>query len=93
MTTERRAKRRELLALPIVLPDGTTAVTRNISEHGIYFMVPSGANVESWLSIELDAARIGLRFVAAGEVVRMEPGADWTGVALRLHAPRLSPIS
>lgn len=92
MTTERRAKPRESLALPIVLADGTAATTRNLSEDGVYFTVEREAHVDDWLSFEFTAAQTGLRFVAAGEVVRREPGPDSTGIALRLHGPRLFPI-
>lgn len=92
MTTERRAKRREQLALPLVLADGTTATTRNLSEDGVYFTVDHGAHVDDWLSFEFSAIQAGLKFVAAGQVVRRESLPDSTGIALRLHGPRLFPI-
>lgn len=92
MTTERRAKPREALALPIVLADGTTATTRNLSEDGIYFTVAPGAHVDDWLSFELAAPQSGLKFIAAGEVMRREPRPNGTGIAMRLHGPRLLPL-
>jgi hypothetical protein len=93
MTMERRAKPRDSISLPIVLADGTTATTRNLSEDGIYFLVSPGVEVDDWLSFEFAAPQLGLRFLAAGEVLRREPGPDGTGIAMRLHGPRLFPLN
>lgn len=92
MTTERRAAPRESIDLPIILADGTTARTRNLSRNGIFFLISPGAHVDDWLSFEFAAPQVKLRFVAAGEVVRREPGPGSTGIALRLHGQRLLPL-
>jgi len=90
MDLDRRASARESLALPIVLADGSSATTRNVSASGLFFTVPAGQQVDMWMRVEFSVASAGLRFTATGEVVRIERGQHEDGVALRLHAPRLS---
>ena len=90
MTHERRANAREPLALHFTLPDGSLAVTRDIGPGGMYFFMPAGSVLERWLSFEYEMPDTGLRFSAAGEVVRTEPGPDGsTGVAVAWHSPTL----
>lgn len=90
MHTERRSSARDTLALPIALADGSPAVTRNVSATGMFFTVPAGYRVDDWMRIEFEVPSAGLRFSAAGEVVRVERGEREDGVALRLHAPQLT---
>jgi len=92
MHPERRASPREPLELPLTLGDGSTAVTRNISARGLYFLTSPGVQLDRWLLLEYQVPEAGLRFAAAGEVLRIEPGADATGVAIRLHSPRVVPL-
>lgn len=92
MFPDRRASPREPLTLPINLASGESAMTRNISEHGLYLVVPRGSPVDEWLSFEFAVPSAGLKFHAVGEVVRIEPGVGQFGVAIRLHGPRLVPL-
>ena len=93
MLRERRASAREPLTLQFTLEDGSPAVTRDISAHGLYFLMPAGIALASWLALDFTMPEAGLRFTAAGEVVRTEPaGPGQTGVAIRWHAPRLLPL-
>lgn len=93
MFPDRRTSAREPLTLPITLASGDTAVTRNISEHGLFLEVPRGSLVEEWLAFEFAVPSAGLKFHAVGEVVRIEPGFAQLGVAIRLHGPRLVPLN
>lgn len=77
------------MTLPLELACGTPAITRDISTHGLYFFVPGEVALERWLTLEYDVPDAQVRFVAAGEVIRTERDDDRTGVAVRLHGPRL----
>ena len=92
MHPERRASARDCLSLPIALPNGESGMTRDVSADGLYFTLPSGSEVDDWLHIEFAVPSAGLKFSAAGEVVRVEHGATQDGVALRLHSSKLTPI-
>lgn len=92
MHPERRASARDHLSLPIALPNGSIGTTRDVSADGLYFTLPAGSEVETWLHIEFAVPSAGLKFSAAGEVVRIEHGDTEDGVALRLHMSRLTPI-
>lgn len=93
MTRELRAHPRETLSLRILLADGSTATTRDLSTEGLYVIVPAGSQVDDWVSFEFEIPETGLRYVATGQVVRVEQGPDGTGVALKLHEPELVPAS
>lgn len=92
MHPERRADARDCLSLPIALPNGGSGMTRDVSAGGLYFTLPPGSEIEPWLHIEFAVPSAGLKFSAAGEVVRIERGDTEDGVALRLHMSRLTPI-
>lgn len=89
MPPDRRLSPREILELPIVLGDGSPAVMRNISALGVYITTPSSVQLDRWLLLEYELPEAGLRFTAAGEVMRIEPINGDVGVAIRLHAPTL----
>lgn len=89
MFQELRAWPRETLALPILLADGSVAVTRNVSAGGLFLVVPSSMLIGDRLTFEFDMPEIGLKYMATGEVVRLEHGADGLGVALKLQDGRL----
>lgn len=89
MAPDRRLHPREALRLPFKLIDGSAAMTRDISAQGMYFITTPHAQLERWVTLEYALPESGLRFSAAGEVVRVEARSDWTGVAMRLHAPSL----
>ena len=93
MPPDRRLSPREPLELPITLGDGSPAVTRNISAIGVYITTSSTAQLDRWLLLEYELPEAGLRFTAAGEVMRVEPRGDLVGVAIRLHSPSLQPLS
>jgi hypothetical protein len=86
--TERRAHARENISLPLVWIDGSSACTRDVSIGGLYVLVDSGAPVEAWVSVEL-VRQIGPHFRAFAQTLRVEPAGDRTGVAMRLHRPRI----
>lgn len=90
MPPDRRLNPREPLELPMSLADGTPARTRNVSADGLYFTMPRGTSLDHWVYVEFAVPAAGLKFTAAGEVVRIDRAMnDYDGAALRLHAPRL----
>ena len=93
MFVEQRIEPRESLALPLKLSDGYSAVTRNISASGMYLQIPGHATLTGSVVFEMHLAGARMKFIAQGEIVRVENLADSTGVAIRLHASRLEPLS
>ena len=93
MHPDRRASSRDHLALPMTLADGSAAMTRNVSAQGLFFTLPPGRELDEWLLVEFEVPSAGLKFSAAGQVVRVERGDREDGVALRLHAPRLTQLN
>jgi hypothetical protein len=93
MHPDRRASSRDHLFLPMTLADGSAARTRNVSAHGLFFTLPPGRAIDDWLLVEFAVPSAGLKFSAAGQVVRIERGDGEDGVALRLHAARLTPLN
>jgi hypothetical protein len=89
MSQELRAWPRENLALPILLADGSMAATRNVSARGMFLVVSTPLSVGERLAFEFDMPEIGLKYMATGEVVRVENEANGIGVALQLHDGRL----
>jgi hypothetical protein len=92
MPPDRRTSPRESLELPVTLGDGSPAVTRNISAFGLYLTTASGVQLDQWLSLEYELPEVGLRFTAAGEVMRIETTNGDVGVAIRLHSPNIEPV-
>ena len=94
MAIERRSTPREAIQLPVVLADGTPGRTRDVSRGGLYLTVPAGTHVNDWVRLEFAVPPVGLKFTAAGEVVRVEHAIDpaTDGVALRLHQASLSEL-
>jgi hypothetical protein len=93
MHPDRRASSRDHLALPMTLADGSAAMTRNVSAEGLFFTLPAGRQLDDWLLVEFEVPSAGLKFSAAGQVVRVERGDLEDGIALRLHAPRLTRLN
>ncbi|TFY96892.1 hypothetical protein [Ramlibacter rhizophilus] len=83
---DRRAHARESLRLRLRLADGRAARTVNVCPAGLYLLMPPGATLDPWVSIEFVLPSARLRFRAVGEVLRVEPRRRGTGVAMRLHA-------
>lgn len=87
--TERRHYSRKSIALALHLQDGRQARTVNVCEAGLYVVVPAGAKIDEWSALELALPRGGLRLRAMAQVVRIDDLEEATGIALRLHRPRL----
>lgn len=92
MFIEQRVEPRESLALPLKLGDGQTAVTRDISASGMYLEMGGCHEMGGPVLFQMDLTDARLRFVAEGEIVRIEHGDGKTGVAVRLLSARLQPL-
>lgn len=80
---------RERLALPLRLADGLSAITRDISPAGLYFIVEGEHVLRGPVDFELQLPEISMRFTASGEIVRLESGGGVTGIAVRFVDPQL----
>jgi len=88
---ERRLHLRERLPLGLQLANGQPARVLNASAKGLYILMPPGARIDDWMAIEIvPPARLRVRALA--QVLRTERIGSGTGVALRLHATRLSTL-
>ena len=92
MFIEQRLEPRESLALPLKLGDGCSAVTRDISASGMYLQIDGLHPLRGMVVFEMHLADARMKFIAEGEIVRIEHRGGSTGVAVRLRAPRLQPI-
>lgn len=92
MKTELRTETRERIELP-VQAGGQAGLTRDISATGLYFMTDSALRVGSAieLEIELSLATGNVKLKGQGQVVRIEPQGQQTGVAVKLRESRLVP--
>jgi hypothetical protein len=93
MFQEQRRDPRELLALPLQLACGAQATTRDISATGLFFEMEGCHAMQGPLQFELQLAQFGMKFTAAGEIVRIEHREGRTGVAVRLVDPRLDVLA
>jgi hypothetical protein len=89
MVREKRQFARVALTVRVVLADGSTAVTRDVSATGIYLLAPPRTIVGNSVSFEYDEPAIGLKYIATCETVRVERMSHGTGVALKFHECRL----
>lgn len=92
MFEEQRLEPRERVALPLKLACGASAVTRDISAGGLFFVIEGRHVLSGPVDFEMELPEISLRFTASGEIVRIEHDATATGVAVRLLNPRLDVI-
>lgn len=92
MYQERRASLREPLAVKVLLADGSTAVTRNISVDGLFLLLPGVRGLAQQLSFEYELPQQRLKLIASGEVLRTQLTLGGIGVAIRLSAWRLVPV-
>lgn len=92
MFIEQRVEPREPLSLPVKLGDGCSAVTRDISASGMFLEMAGLHNPTGLVVFEMHLADAKMKFTAQGEIVRVEHRDGNTGVAVKLHAPRLEPI-
>jgi len=76
-------------AIPIELKQGM-GLTRDFSTDGIYFETDQplavGEELDFFMHLELGNPANPLRIRCQGEVVRLEPGLEWTGVAVAIAA-------
>lgn len=93
MFEEHRVEPRERLALPIVLADGSHAMTRDISPTGLFFEMEGERAMSGLVDFEMYLMEAGMKFTSVGEIVRVEHHDGKTGVAVRLLAPRLELIN
>ena len=93
MFTERRTEPREALALPLKLGDGSSAVTRDLSASGMFLEIAGLHALNGHVVFEMHVADAKMKFTAQGEIVRVEHKDGNTGVAVKLHAPRLEPLA
>jgi hypothetical protein len=91
MFADRRQGTREPITLRLALDQGVEALTRDIGPQGLYFHMPFGHVLDTWVRVELDLADAGLHLSALGEVMRLERTPQGIGVALRLHRQHLHP--
>jgi len=89
MFKEQRVNPRERLTLPIDLADGLRALTRDISAAGLFFVLQGQHVLHGPVEFELRVPEFSMRFSSSGEIVRVEHGADSTGVAVRFIDPRM----
>jgi len=92
MFKERRLEPREPLALPLKLPDGCNAVTRDISPSGMYLVIQGDHLIGAFVFFELMLVDARMRFSSEGQIVRIERRYGYTGIALKLVSPRLEPL-
>jgi hypothetical protein len=87
---ERRSRPRESLPIALQMQDGSSAVVRDVSEAGMYVVLPHDAPAARWCTFEFTSRQTCLRFRAIGEVVRFERGSRSDGMAIRLHRLRIA---
>jgi hypothetical protein len=86
---EKRKAIRFVGQLPIELKQGT-GLTRNLSTSGVYFVTDQSLSnlepIEFFLVLEHTGLGPQVRVHCCGEVVRVEPGGERTGVAVAVHS-------
>lgn len=89
---EQRLEPRERLAMPLQLRDGSQSLTRDISAGGLYFEIDGQHDLAGLVDFEMQLHDVGMKFIALGQIVRVEYQSGRTGVAVKLVAPRLEPL-
>lgn len=95
MSKERRTDPRESLVLPVLVGAFASGVTHDVSASGVFLETDFGHEVGSVLDIEFtfDSPVACFRFAATGAVVRSEHIGRNCGLAVHLHAVRLSTVA
>lgn len=88
---ERREYPRERLAVSVTVSGGMPALTRDISAGGMYVVIAGRHEPKRHLAVALELPEVAMTFRASGRVMRVEHGADWTGVAVRFLDLQLRP--
>lgn len=89
MLQDRRAQPRERIALPLGIPGGPTAVTRDVGAAGLFFVIPGHHVLRGAVQFELRLRKFAMKFSASGEIVRVEHSPAVTGVAVRFTTVHL----
>jgi hypothetical protein len=92
MFIEQRHEPREALALPLKLGDGCSAITRDISASGLYLEIVGVHPMTGLVVFEMQLSDVRMKFIAEGEIVRVEHREGNTGIAVKLRAPRLQTL-
>lgn len=94
MKDEHRTEFREKLSLAVQLGGGGKGVTQDISATGLFFETDSEQQVGGLIDVEIEFDTPGgpMKLKAQGRIVRIEPKAGKTGVAVKLLASRLEPV-
>jgi hypothetical protein len=92
MFEEQRIDPRELVSLPLTLEDGSSAVTRDISASGMYFEIKGSYTMTGPVVFEMQLAELGVKFLAEGDIVRVDRHDGTTGFAVKLRHPRFQPL-
>ena len=93
MSQSHRSEERVVMTVPVVLPDGTQGVTRDISASGIYFEtdpLPLVSPLSFTVEFKNDGGA-GMALRCRGQVVRVERNGGRVGVAARILESRLEP--
>lgn len=80
-----RSEERVRAAVPVSLP-GASGVTRDVSVSGIFFETATRYDVGNAVkfAIDMDAPGGHMILKCAGVIVRVEPGAEQIGVAVKI---------
>ena len=90
---EQRVEPREQLELPLILSDGSRAVTRDVSATGLFFVMEGEYTLEALVDFEMPLLEARMKFTCVGKVIRIERLPDGrTGIAVRLMDPRLEMV-
>lgn len=92
MFSEQRREPRELLALPLKLGDGSSAVTRDVSASGMYLEIDGLHQLTGLVVFEMNLSGARMKLTAEGEIVRIEHREGSTGVAVKLRTPRIQSL-
>jgi len=95
MNFDRRSEARERVTLPVSLPGGEAALTRDVSASGLSFefggRLEAGSTIA--LSVALSDVNPPLRLQAQGLVVRVERRGRRSGVGVRILSSMLETVS
>jgi hypothetical protein len=79
-----------MLSIPLQMRDGRTALVRDVSEAGMYVVIPRDAPAARWCTLEFTSRQARLHFRLVGEIVRLDRGERTVGMAIRLHRLRIA---
>jgi hypothetical protein len=91
MTNEQRSETRQQVAMPVLLANGATGTTRDLSTKGVFLEMDSDPGLGSVIdmTIELKLAERSMWLKSRGRVVRIEALGERTGVAVKMLESKL----